>query len=173
MSDTAHRFPEETVMSQTARAASAPAAAVPAAAAPASEGPVSGASAAGRGRGAVALNVARYALALFLGFSGIAKLIAHESAVESFGRMGWSHAAMYVIGGLETAGAVALLIPLLAGVAALAFCALLTGASVVQLTLLDPPNAVMPAVLVVVMVLIARDRREGTAALVARFRRGA
>ncbi|MGW0936423.1 DoxX family protein [Streptomyces sp. NPDC002666] len=126
-----------------------------------------------RGRGAVALTVSRFVLALFLGFSGIAKLIAHESAIESFDRMGWSHGAMYVIGGLETAGAVALLIPVLAGVAAMAFCGLLAGASVVQLTLLDPPNAVMPAVLIVVMVLIARDRRDGTAALIARVRRGA
>ncbi|MFE9856085.1 DoxX family protein [Streptomyces sp. NPDC005780] len=131
-------------------------------------------SAAGRrGRGAVALSVARYALALFLGFSGVAKLIAHESAIESFDRMGWSHGAMYAIGGLETAGAIALLIPVLAGVAAIAFCGLLAGASVVQLTLLDPPNAVMPAVLIVVMVLIARDRRGGTAALVALVRRSA
>ncbi|MGW6206563.1 DoxX family protein [Streptomyces sp. NPDC055089] len=136
--------------------------------------PASASAATGRrGRGAVALSVSRYVLALFLGFSGIAKLIAHESAIESFDRMGWSHGAMYVIGALETAGAVALLIPVLAGVAAIAFCGLLAGASVVQLTLLDPPNAVMPAVLVVVMVLIARDRRDGTAALVARVRRGA
>ncbi|MEU1467810.1 DoxX family protein [Streptomyces sp. NPDC005761] len=126
-----------------------------------------------RGRGAVALTVARYVLALFLGFSGIAKLIAHESAVGSFERMGWSHGAMYAIGGLETAGAIALLIPVLAGVAAIAFCGLLAGASVVQLTLLDPPNAVMPAVLVVVMVLIARDRRDATAALAALVRRRA
>ncbi|MEU1347121.1 DoxX family protein [Streptomyces sp. NPDC005775] len=126
-----------------------------------------------RRRGAVALTVARYALALFLGFSGIAKLIAHESAIESFDRMGWSHGAMYAIGGLETAGAIALLIPVLAGVAAIAFCGLLAGASIVQLTLLDPPNAVMPVVLIVVMALIARDRREGTAALIALVRRGA
>lgn len=136
--------------------------------------PASRSAAAGRrGRGAVALTVARYALALFLGFSGIAKLIAHESAIESFDRMGWSHGAMYAIGGLETAGAIALLIPVLAGVAAIAFCGLLAGASIVQLTLLDPPNALMPAVLIVVMALIARDRREGTAALFASIRRSA
>ncbi|MEU1366025.1 DoxX family protein [Streptomyces sp. NPDC005803] len=126
-----------------------------------------------RVRGAVALGVARYALALFLGFSGIAKLIAHESAIESFERMGWGQGAMYAIGGLETAGAIALLIPVLAGVAALAFCGLLAGASIVQLTLLDPPNAVMPALLIVVMVLIARERRGETAALIAWARRGA
>ncbi|THA73681.1 DoxX family protein [Streptomyces sp. A0642] len=142
-------------------------------AASASAAPSSPAAAGRRGRGAVALNVARYVLALFLGFSGVAKLIAHESAVESFDRMGWGHGAMYAIGGLETAGAIALLIPVLAGVAAIAFCGLLAGASIVQLTLLDPPNAVMPAVLIVVMVLIARDRRDGTAALVARVRRSA
>ncbi|MFE9818969.1 DoxX family protein [Streptomyces sp. NPDC005773] len=139
-----------------------------------SAAPTAPSAAAGRrGRGAVALSVARYALALFLGFSGVAKLIAHESAVEPFDRMGWSHGAMYAIGGLETAGAIALLIPVLAGVAAIAFCGLLAGASVVQLTLLDPPNAVMPAVLIVVMALIARDRRGGTAALVAMVRRSA
>ncbi|WP_327711641.1 DoxX family protein [Streptomyces sp. NBC_00464] len=139
-----------------------------------SAAPASPSAAAGRrGRGAVALSVARYVLALFLGFSGIAKLIAHESAIESFDRMGWSHGAMYAIGGLETAGAIALLIPVLAGVAAIAFCGLLAGASVVQLTLLDPPNAVMPAALIAVMVLIARDRRGGTAALIAKVRRSA
>lgn len=130
------------------------------------------APAARRGR-TVALHVARYALALFLGFSGTAKLIAHDSAVESFDRMGWGHGAMYAIGFLEAAGAVALLVPVLAGVAAIAFCGLLAGASVVQLTLLDPPNAVMPALLIVVMVLIARERGDATAALVARVRRRA
>jgi uncharacterized membrane protein YphA (DoxX/SURF4 family) len=162
VSDTAHRFPEETTMSEITTAA------------PTSAAPASPAATAGhRRRGAVALTVARYVLALFLGFSGIAKLIAHESAIESFDRMGWGHGAMYAIGGLETAGAIALLIPVLAGVAAIAFCGLLAGASIVQLTLLDPPNAVMPAVLIVVMVLIARDRRDATAALVARVRRSA
>ncbi|MEU5659439.1 DoxX family protein [Streptomyces sp. NPDC047737] len=119
---------------------------------------------------AVALTGARVALALFLGFSAVAKLVAHESAVASFGRMGWSSGAMYTIGGLEMAGALALLIPLLAGVAAIALAGLLAGAAVVQLTLLDPPNAVMPALLVVLVVLIARDRQERTAELFALLR---
>lgn len=135
--------------------------------------PVPTAVTTGRSRGTVALNVARFALALFLAFSGTAKLIAHESAIESFDRMGWSQGAMYAIGGLEVAGAIALLVPVLAGVAAIAFCGLLAGASVVQLTLLDPPNAIMPALLIVVMVLIARNRQAGTAALIARVRRSA
>ncbi|MFJ4836696.1 DoxX family protein [Streptomyces sp. NPDC088746] len=117
-----------------------------------------------------ALTGARVVLALFLGFSAVAKLVAHASAVESFDRMGWGSGAMYAIGGLELAGALALLIPLLAGVAAIALVGLLAGASVVQLTLLDPPNAVMPALLIVLVVLIARDRRERTRELFALLR---
>ncbi|MGW6896390.1 DoxX family protein [Streptomyces sp. NPDC054919] len=128
---------------------------------------------AARGRGAVALTVARVVLALFFAFSAFAKLIAHESAIETFDRMGWSHGAMYLIGALEMAGAVALLVPLLSGVAAMAFVGLLAGASVVQLTLLDPVNAIMPALLIVLVVLIARDRQDGTAQLIALVRRRA
>ncbi|MGP3633792.1 DoxX family protein [Streptomyces sp. 24-1644] len=120
-----------------------------------------------RGPGAVMLTGARYLLALFFAFSAFAKLIAHESAVESFDRMGWGAGAMYAIGGLEMAGAVALLIPLLSGVAAIALAALSAGASIVQLTLLDPPLAVMPALLVVVFALIARNRHDRTARLLA------
>ncbi|MEV0490448.1 DoxX family protein [Streptomyces atratus] len=126
-----------------------------------------------RSRGAVALTVARVVLALFFAFSASAKLIAHETAIESFDRMGWSHGAMYLIGALEMAGAIALLVPLLSGVAAMAFAGLLAGASIVQLTLLDPVNAIMPALLIGLVVLIAREQRDRTAQLVALVRRRA
>ncbi|MFE7705285.1 DoxX family protein [Streptomyces sp. NPDC057486] len=126
-----------------------------------------------RSRGAVALTVARVVLALFFAFSAFAKLIAHETAIETFDRMGWSHGAMYLIGALEMAGAIALLVPLLSGVAAMAFAGLLAGASIVQLTLLDPVNAIMPALLIGLVVLIARERRDRTARLVALIRRRA
>jgi uncharacterized membrane protein YphA (DoxX/SURF4 family) len=126
-----------------------------------------------RSRGAVALTVARVVLALFFAFSAFAKLIAHETAIESFDRMGWSHGAMYLIGALEMAGAIALLVPLLSGVAAMAFAGLLAGASIVQLTLLDPVNAIMPALLIGLVVLIAREQRDRTARLVALIRRRA
>ncbi|MFB6778100.1 DoxX family protein [Streptomyces sp. NPDC056352] len=126
-----------------------------------------------RSRGGVALTVARVVLALFFAFSAFAKLIAHETAIESFDRMGWSHGAMYLIGALEMAGAIALLVPLLSGVAAMAFAGLLAGASIVQLTLLDPVNAIMPALLIGLVVLIAREQRDRTARLVALIRRRA
>ncbi|MFB8116507.1 DoxX family protein [Streptomyces sp. NPDC056465] len=137
-------------------------------AAPAVSGAAPDSTPAPRRRAAsAALTGARVVLALFLGFSAVAKLVAHASAVESFDRMGWGSGAMYTIGALELAGALALLVPPLAGVAAIALAGLLAGAAVVQLTLLDPPNAVMPALLVVLVVLIARDRRERTRELFA------
>ncbi|MFJ8615200.1 DoxX family protein [Streptomyces clavifer] len=149
-------------MSETTAAVAAPTASV---AAPAAA-PRGGRRVARR----VALDTARVVLALFFGFSAVAKIMAHESAVQSFDRMGWGSGAMYTIGGLEMAGAVALLVPLLAGVAAMALAGLLAGASIVQLTLLDPPNAVMPALLIAVVVLIARDRKDRTAELAALLR---
>ncbi|MGW4322942.1 DoxX family protein [Streptomyces sp. NPDC004684] len=107
------------------------------------------------------LRVVQVALALFYGLaSALPKLIAHPSAVESFDRMGWSSAGMYTIGALELAGAVALLIPVLQSVAALALGALMVGAFVVQLTVFDGENAATPLVLIVPLALIAWTRRE-------------
>ncbi|GAB1330279.1 DoxX family protein [Streptomyces sennicomposti] len=107
------------------------------------------------------LRVVQVALALFYGLaSALPKLIAHPSAVESFARMGWSDAGMYTIGALELAGAVALLIPVLQSVAALALGALMVGAFVVQLTVFDGENAATPLVLIVPLALIAWARRE-------------
>ncbi|EFF90448.1 integral membrane protein [Streptomyces sp. e14] len=107
------------------------------------------------------LRVVQVALALFYGLaSALPKLIAHPSAVESFDRMGWSSAGMYTIGALELAGAVALLIPVLQSVAALALGALMVGAFVVQLTVFDGENAATPLGLIVPLALIAWTRRE-------------
>ncbi|MYS48278.1 DoxX family protein [Streptomyces sp. SID5998] len=107
------------------------------------------------------LRVVQVALALFYGLaSALPKLIAHPSAVESFDRMGWSSAGMYTIGALELAGAVALLIPVLQSVAALALGALMVGAFVVQLTVFNGENGATPLVLIVPLALIAWTRRE-------------
>ena len=54
------------------------------------------------------------------------------SAVEGFDRMGWGSAGMYAIGALELAGGIALLIPVLQSVAAMALSGLMVGAFVVQ-----------------------------------------
>lgn len=124
----------------------------------------SGASAvpaAGRRRlGRIALRTVQVLLALFYGIaSALPKLIAHPSAVESFDRMGWGSAGMYTIGALELAGAVALLLPVLQSVAAMALSALMVGAFVVQLTVFDGQYAATPLILVVPLAVIAWARR--------------
>ncbi|MFG2948546.1 DoxX family protein [Streptomyces adustus] len=105
-------------------------------------------------------------LALFYAFaSALPKLIAHPSAVESFDRIGWGGAGMYTIGALELAGAVALLVPVLQSVAAVALGALMIGAFVVQVTVFDGQNAATPIVLLVPLAVIAWARRGHNAEL--------
>ncbi|MGW7526407.1 DoxX family protein [Streptomyces sp. NPDC054783] len=127
----------------------------------------------GRRRAArVALRTMQVLLALFYGIaSALPKLIAHPSAVESFDRIGWGSGAMYTIGALELAGAVALLIPVLQSVAAVALSALMVGAFIVQLTVFDGENAATPLILMVPLVLIARARRAHNGELLRLVRR--
>ncbi|MFJ3716008.1 DoxX family protein [Streptomyces sp. NPDC090057] len=134
----------------------------------------SAATSATRGRFArIALRSVQVLLALFFGIaSALPKLIAHPSAVESFDRMGWGSAAMYAIGALELAGAVALLVPVLQSVAAMALSALMVGAFIVQLTVFDGQNAATPLILIVPLALIAWTRRAHNRDLVALLRRG-
>ncbi|MFF7975399.1 DoxX family protein [Streptomyces sp. NPDC007905] len=121
----------------------------------------SGASATARGRLArIALRAVQVLLALFYGIaSALPKLIAHPSAVESFDKIGWGSVGMYTIGALELAGAVALLVPALQSVAAMALSALMVGAFIVQLTVFDGQYAATPLILIVPLVLIAWARR--------------
>ncbi|MPY37487.1 DoxX family protein [Streptomyces adustus] len=111
-------------------------------------------------------------LALFYAFaSALPKLIAHPSAVESFDRIGWGSAGMYTIGALELAGAVALLVPVLQSVAAVALGALMIGAFVVQVTVFDGQNAATPLILLVPLTAIAWARRGHNAELLRLVRR--
>ncbi|MET7457185.1 DoxX family protein [Streptomyces sp. NPDC005574] len=134
---------------------------VPVTSTPTSAGTVVAGSATPRARGArVALRALQVLLALFYAFaSALPKLIAHPSAAESFDRMGWGSAGMYTIGALELAGAIALLVPVLQSVAAVALSALMVGAFVVQLTVFDGENAATPLILIVPLALIAWARR--------------
>ncbi|MDX2541234.1 DoxX family protein [Streptomyces sp. WI04-05B] len=133
----------------------------------------SGKSVSARGRRAwIALRALQVVLALFYGFaSALPKLIAHPSAVESFDRMGWGNPGMYTIGLLELAGAVALLIPMLQSVAAMALSALMVGAFVVQVAVFDGQYAATPLILIVPLTLIAWARRGHNADLLRLVRR--
>ncbi|MGW4564352.1 DoxX family protein [Streptomyces sp. NPDC004561] len=128
----------------------------------------------GRARFArVALRSVQVLLALFYGIaSALPKLIAHPSAVESFDKIGWGSGAMYTIGALELAGAVALLIPVLQSLAAIALSALMVGAFIVQLTVFHGQNAATPLILIVPLLLIAWTRRAHNKELLGLVRRG-
>ncbi|WP_367323931.1 DoxX family protein [Streptomyces sp. HUAS ZL42] len=128
-----------------------------------------------RGRRArVALRVLQVVLALFYGIaSALPKLIAHPTAADAFDQLGWGGAGMYTIGALELAGAVALLIPVLPSVAAVALSGLMVGAFVVQLTVFDGENAATPLILIVPLALIAWARRGHNAELLRLVRRRA
>ncbi|GHD28029.1 DoxX family protein [Streptomyces galbus] len=128
---------------------------------------------AGRRRARTALRGLQVLLALFYALaSALPKLIAYPAAVESFDRLGWGTAGMYVIGALELAGAVALLVPVLQSVAAIALSALMAGAFVVQLTAFDGENAATPLVLIVPLALIAWARRDRNSELLRLVRGG-
>ncbi|AKJ13824.1 membrane protein [Streptomyces incarnatus] len=147
----------ETTAAPTARTASA-----------SSAGSLSGRRRAAR----VALRTVQVLLALFYGVaSALPKLIAHPSAVEAFDRIGWGSGAMYTIGALELAGAVALLVPVLQSLAAIALSALMVGAFIVQLTAFDGQNAATPLILIVPLALIAWVRREHNGELLRLVRR--
>ncbi|MGH4027543.1 DoxX family protein [Actinomycetota bacterium Odt1-20B] len=105
-------------------------------------------------------------LAAFYGIaSAVPKLIAHESAVEAFDKLGWGAPGMYAIGALELAGAVALLVRPLNSLAATAFIGLMCGAFVVQVTAMGGENAATPLILIVPLAWIAWARRDQNGAL--------
>lgn len=80
---------------------------------------------------------------------------------------------MYVIGVLELAGAIALLVPVLSGVAPIALGALMAGAFVVQMSYFDGENAATPLILIVPLALLAWTRRRSNADLVRLVKRRA
>ncbi len=87
------------------------------------------------------------------------KLLGEATAVEMFALIGAGQWFRYLVGGLELAGAVGLLIPRLAGAAAVGLAGVMLGATLTQLFVLDAPvMAITPAILLVVFVLIARAR---------------
>jgi uncharacterized membrane protein YphA (DoxX/SURF4 family) len=135
--------------------------------------PVIAESATPRGRRArIALRGLQILLALFYALaSALPKLIAHPSAAEGFDELGWGSAGMYTIGALELAGAIALLIPVLQSVAAMALSALMVGAFVVTITAFGGENAATPLILIVPLALIAWARRSSNADLLRLVRR--
>ncbi|MGW0707645.1 DoxX family protein [Streptomyces sp. NPDC002643] len=117
-------------------------------------------------RARISVGALQIVLALFYAVaSALPKLMAHPSAAESFETLGWGSAGMYIIGALELAGAIGLVIPSLASVAAVSLSALMVGAFITQLAVFDGEYAATPLILTVPLVVIAWARRKDVAGL--------
>lgn len=123
-------------------------------------------------RSHLAVRTLQIVLALFMAIPSAApKLIGHSSAAESFDKIGFGDWFMYLTGGLELAGAIALVIPVLSGLSALAFMGLMIGAFITQVTVFDGQYAITPVILFLLFGGIAWVRRDHTAELVALVRK--
>ena len=101
-------------------------------------------------------------LAAVYAFSAFGKLTAEAQNVAGFQAMGLGNTGMYIIGCLELAGAIAMFVPRLTGLAALCFVALMTGAVVMTLAI-GGRCAAIPATVGVVAAVVAWGRRDGAA----------
>ena len=109
-------------------------------------------------------------LALQFAMAGLAKVFGDPAMVEMFATIGIGQWFRYVVGALELAAAVGLLIPRLSGLAALGLGCLMIGATLANLFILGA-SPLLTIVLFVVSVLVAWGRWPQTRTLIATFRR--
>lgn len=95
----------------------------------------------------------------FVAASALPKLTASPYAVDIFERMGAGPGLVYTVGVLELAGGIALMVPILAGLAGVCFVGLMVGAFVVQAAFLGGENLATPVILGVIAAMIAWGRR--------------
>ena len=118
-----------------------------------------------RGR---ALNIALWTLQVLLAFqfamAGLSKVFGDPAMVNMFATIGVGQWFRYLVGALEIAGAVGVLVPRLSGLAALGLVCLMAGATLTNLFVLGA-SPLLPLVLLVVSALAAWGRRERTKAL--------
>jgi putative oxidoreductase len=113
-------------------------------------------------------NIALWALQIFTAgwflMSAVAKFTGAEPSASTFEAIGWGDWFRYLVGVLEAAGVVGLLVPRLAGVAGLAFVGLMAGAVVVE-AFVTGGWVVLPLALLVMSAVVAWGRRDSTARL--------
>jgi uncharacterized membrane protein YphA (DoxX/SURF4 family) len=118
----------------------------------------------------VTLWVLQAALAFQFAGGGLAKLAGAPELVDMFAGIGAGQWLRYLVGALEVAGAVGLLVPRLSGLAALGLAGLMVGAAITNLFILGE-SPWLPVGLLLVSALIARGRWSKTKALTGRLRR--
>lgn len=120
--------------------------------------------------GTVALWVLQVLLAGVFVMAALPKVNGDPIAVAGFDLLGLGTPGMIVVGWLELAGAVALLVPRLCGLAAACQVVLMIGATTVT-AVLFPAMIAFPAVTLVLVSVVAWFRRHDTAALLRSIRR--
>ncbi|WP_262286298.1 DoxX family protein [Micromonospora sp. MA102] len=93
-------------------------------------------------------------LALGFGATGLMKFGGASAMVTMFDQIGVGQSLRYLIGSLELAAAIGVLIPVLSGIAALGLTALMIGAAVTNITVLHT-NPLTPVVFLVISVPVA------------------
>jgi uncharacterized membrane protein len=122
-----------------------------------------------RGRVAgVALYVLQAVLAFQFAGGGFLKLSGAPAMVDLFAEIGAGQWLRYAVGALEVAGAVGLLVPLLSGLAALGLAALMAGAAITNLFVIEE-SPWMPVAFLAAAAVIAWGRRSRTVSLVGRL----
>lgn len=123
-----------------------------------------------RGRVAIAaLRLAQIVLAVQFAAAGTLKLAGNPAMVDMFATIGAGQWLRYLIGVLELAGAVGVLLRQLRGPAALGLAALMLGATVTNVAVLDQPPW-LPLLLLALSTCVAVAHRAETTALFASFR---
>ena len=98
--------------------------------------------------------IGRAVLALVFVNAGLSKLFGEPVMVAMFDQIGAGQWLRFLVGSLEVAGAVGVLVPRLSALAATGLVLLMVGATVTSLTALDAPPWT-PLVLAVVAALVA------------------
>ncbi len=114
----------------------------------------------GRARGRavnIALWVLQVLLALLFAMAGFVKVIGNPAMVEMFATIGVGQWFRYLVGVLEIAGAVGVLVPRLSGLAALGLVCLMVGATLTNLFVLGT-SPLLTIGLLVVAALVAWGR---------------
>ena len=120
------------------------------------------------GPSAIFFLVLQVMLAAVMLNAGIGKYTGEAGPVETFEQVGLGQWFRYFIGTIEIASAVGLLIPAVAGLAALAAGSVLIGAVLTETFILTDGNPLVPAILLVLLAVVAWHHRARTLALLER-----
>jgi putative oxidoreductase len=117
------------------------------------------------------LRCAQILLAAVFTVAAVPKLADAHSATVMFSQIGVGQWLRYLVGTAELAGAIGLLIPRLAGLAAAGLAADMAGATIINIAVLHSAAVAMTISLCAASALIAWHRREQTRSLAAVIRR--